>query len=146
MHWQRQFLHPFLLAFDAPTREECTADRPISCTPAAALVSLNDPTFVEAARALASQVLTAGPPEDEARIHWAWRRVLGREANSKEVALLARLLAKHRAEFTVDEGAAEALVSVGISVRPSDVSIPELAAWTSVSRVILNLNETLTRN
>ncbi len=50
VHWQRQFLHPWLLAFDAPTREECTAARPISSTPSAALVLLNDPTFVEAAR------------------------------------------------------------------------------------------------
>ena len=60
VHWQRQFLHPWLLAFDAPTREECTAERPISSTPTAALVLLNDPSFVEAARALARKYETEG--------------------------------------------------------------------------------------
>src|SRR5262249_53421917 len=56
-HWQRQYLLPFLLAFDAPVREECTAQRAVSCTPTAALALLNDPSFVEAARALAARVL-----------------------------------------------------------------------------------------
>ena len=65
VHWQRQFLHPWLLAFDAPTREECTAARPISSTPTAALVLLNDPSFVEAARALAGEILAKAPPGDE---------------------------------------------------------------------------------
>ena len=146
VHWQRQFLHPWLLAFDAPTREECTANRPISSTPAAALVLLNDPTFVEAARGLASRVLSQALQSDEQRIHWAWRQVLGRDANSEEVSLLVRLLHKHRDQFTADPKVAEALVSIGISPRPEDIDAVELAAWTSVSRVLLNLNETITRN
>lgn len=146
VHWQRQFLHPWLLAFDAPTREECTAQRPISSTPTAALVLLNDPSFVEAARVLAAKVLACGATNDEERIRWAWRRVLGREAQSHEAERLSQLLAKHRAEFAVDRPAAEALVSVGISPRAENVDVAELAAWTSVSRVLLNLNETITRN
>ncbi|HJS06382.1 MAG TPA: DUF1553 domain-containing protein, partial [Pirellulales bacterium] len=146
VHWQRQFLHPWLLAFDAPTREECTASRPISSTPAAALVLLNDPTFVEAARGLASRVLSQELQGDEQRLRWAWRQVLGRDANSEEVSLLARLLQNHRDHFAADSHAAEALVSIGISPRPTDIDAVELAAWTSVSRVLLNLNETITRN
>jgi hypothetical protein len=146
VHWQRQFLHPWLLAFDAPTREECTAQRPISSTPTAALVLLNDPSFVEAARALAANILSQKVSDDAARIDWAWRQVLGREAKADEAAVLANLLQKHRAEFAADPGAAEALVSVGISPRPEAANVPELAAWTSVSRVLLNLNETITRN
>ncbi|MCI0332807.1 MAG: PSD1 and planctomycete cytochrome C domain-containing protein [Planctomycetes bacterium] len=147
VHWQRQFLHPALLAFDAPTREECTADRPISSTPTAALVLLNDPSFVEAAKALAAKILTNNDMNDDnQRIHWAWRQVLGREAQSEEAAQLAELLHKHRAEYTADPKAAEALVSVGISAKPKDLNVTDLAAWTSVSRVLLNLNETITRN
>jgi hypothetical protein len=146
MHWQRQFLHPALLAFDAPTREECTADRPISSTPTAALVLLNDPSFVEAARALAAKILANDMSDDNERIHWAWRQVLGRAALSEEAMLLADLLKKHRTQFAADPKSAEALVSVGISERPQVDNIAELAAWTSVSRVLLNLNETITRN
>jgi hypothetical protein len=146
MHWQRQFLHPALLAFDAPTREECTADRPVSSTPTAALVLLNDPSFVEAARALAAKILANDMNDDNERIRWAWRQVMGRSAESEEATLLADLLKKHRAEFTADPKAAEALVSIGISQRPKEASLTELAAWTSVSRVLLNLNETITRN
>jgi hypothetical protein len=84
--------------------------------------------------------------DDHERIHWAWRQVLGRSAESEEAKLLADLLTKHRAEFSSDPKAAEALVSVGISERPKDANLAEVAAWTSVSRVLLNLNETITRN
>jgi hypothetical protein len=146
VHWQRQFLHPMLLAFDAPTREECTADRPISSTPTAALVLLNDPSFIEAARALATKIVDCGSSDDIGCAHWAWRQVLGREAAPEETALLVNLLTKHRAEYTADPKAAKALVSVGISPRPEGANVSELAAWTSVSRVLLNLNETITRN
>jgi hypothetical protein len=146
VHWQRQFLHPWLLAFDAPTREECTASRPISSTPAAALVLLNDPSFVEAARGLASRILAEATGDDEQRVRWAWRQVLGRDAKSEEVALLARLLQNHRGHFAADPAAAQTLVRIGISPRPDEIDAEELAAWTSVSRVLLNLNETITRN
>jgi hypothetical protein len=146
VHWQRQFLHPMLLAFDAPTREECTADRPISSTPTAALVLLNDPSFIEAARALAAKIIASGADDDNTRAHWAWRQVLGREAESEETALLVDMLKEHRAEYLADPKAAEALVSVGISPQPDGENVSELAAWTSVSRVLLNLNETITRN
>jgi hypothetical protein len=146
VHWQRQFLHPWLLAFDAPTREECTADRPISSTPTAALVLLNDPSFVEAARALAARILACDASNDHERVAWAWRQVLGREADATEAQRLGDLLQKHRSQFAADPQAAEALVSIGISPRPENVDVAELAAWTSVSRVLLNLNETITRN
>ena len=146
VHWQRQFLHPWLLAFDAPTREECTAQRPISSTPTAALVLLNDPSFVEAARALAAEALAKAPNDDTERIQWAWRQVLGRTPAPAEAGVLATLLNKHRQEYAADAKAVEAILTVGISPRPEKVDATELAAWTSVSRVLLNLNETITRN
>jgi hypothetical protein len=146
-HWQRQYIHPWLLAFDAPSREECTADRPISNTPNAALVLLNDPSYVEAARALAARILGEKTATDDVqRLHWVWQTVLGRDAAPQEADELARLLAKHRAEYAANRKAAEALLSVGISPKPDGVDAAELAAWTSVSRVLLNLNETITRN
>lgn len=77
VHWQRMFLHPQLLAFDAPTREECTATRMRSNTPKAALVLLNDPTFVEAARKLAERVLTEADTDD-ARLTVLWRQAVSR--------------------------------------------------------------------
>jgi hypothetical protein len=146
VHWQRQFLHPWLLAFDAPTREECTAQRNISNTPSAAFVLLNDPSFVEAARALAARALTEAEGDDRHRVRWAWRAVLARDPRSEEADQLIALLHKHRAYFAADTKAAEALVSVGISKRPEGLDAAELAAWTSVCRVLLNLNETISRN
>lgn len=147
VHWQRQFPHPWLVAFDAPSRTECTADRMPSNTPNAAMVLLNDPSYVEAARALAARALhQQSPQDDHARIQWAWKHVLGRDASAEEAAELRRLLDEHRTQYAADRGAAESLTSVGISPRPADLDVAELAAWTSVSRVLLNLNETITRN
>jgi hypothetical protein len=146
VHWQRQFLHPWLLAFDAPTREECTALRAISNTPSAAMVLLNDPSFVEAARALAARVLTEAKGDDQERLRWAWRTVMGRDAKSEEIEILNELLRKHRDYFASNEQAAESLVSVGISKKATELQPAEHAAWTSVSRALLNLNETIYRN
>ena len=145
-HWQRQFLHPWLQAFDAPTREECTAQRPISNTPSAALVLLNDPSFVEAARVLASRILNAGESTDGGRLEWAWRTVAGRPASIEEVALLQQLLEKHRDYYASHAADAEALLKVGVTPRDEKLDVAELAAWTSVSRALLNLNETISRN
>lgn len=145
VHWQRQFLHPWLVAFDAPTREECTARRPISNTPSAALVLLNDPSFVEAAKALAGRALDE-PGDDGARIAWAWETVLSRQPGPAEVESLATLLSSSREKYAADEQAAEALLAVGLSEPNADASPAEQAAWTTVCRVLLNLNETITRN
>lgn len=145
-HWQRQFLHPWLLAFDAPTREECTAQRPVSNTPSAALVLLNDPSFVEAARVLATRILNSNESTDGGRLEWAWRTVAGRKATIEEVALLQQLLEKHREHYASHAADAEALLKVGITPRDEKLNVAELAAWTSVSRAMLNLNETISRN
>ncbi len=113
VHWQRQFPHPWLVAFDAPSRTECTADRAPSNTPNAAMVLLNDPSYVEAARALAARVLgECSDTGDRERIAWAWRMVLGREATGAEVDELQRLVDEHRTQYAADRAAAEAL-SVG---------------------------------
>jgi hypothetical protein len=146
VHWQRQFLHPWLMAFDAPTREECTAQRPVSNTPTAALVLLNDPSYVEAARALATRALGADCPTDADRAAWTWRLATGRRADAKEIEVLVKLHGAHRQHFRDHEASAADLTSIGMTPRPKDADLPDLAAWTSVCRVLLNLSETITRN
>ena len=145
-YWCRSFLHPALLAFDASTREECTVDRPRSSTPLQALVLLNDPNFVEAARVFADKILHDGGKTDAERFTYAYRRALSRPPTAEEVQILTDLLAKHRQDFAADADAAKKLLSVGDWPQPKDIAPAELAAWTSVARVILNLHETITRN
>ncbi len=144
--WQRSFLHPSLLAFDAPSREECAADRTRSCIPQQALVLLNDPTYVEAARALAARALKEGRAGVPSRLDWIWRQALARKPCADEIAAVRAILEKHLAEYARDPAAAKAVLQVGLVPPPGDVSPAELAAWTSVARIVLNLHETITRN
>jgi hypothetical protein len=143
-YWCRTFLHPSLAAFDAPSREECTNERTRSSTPIQALVLLNDPTYVEAARVFAAAILKEGKTPAE-RIDAAYRRALSRPAKPDEVKVLEGLLEKHLAEFKKDPEGAKKLLAVGIAPSPAS-DAAELAAWTSVARTILNLHEAVTRN
>lgn len=145
VHWQRQFLHPMLKAFDAPRREECTAQRPRSNTPLASLTLLNDPTFVEAARAFAARIL-GGTSDDKGRLDRAFRLAVSRSPDDFEQKLVMQLLAESREQFLTDEAAARALVSTGLAPKDENVSVVEHAAWTTVARAILALGETTTRN
>ncbi len=145
-YWQRSFLHPSLLAFDAPSREECTANRPRSNTPLQALVLLNDPIFVEGARAFAEKAIHEGGNDDESRLVFAYRRALSRLPRSEERAVLLGLIAKHREHYGSHAKEAEEIVRVGERAPAKDIPAVELAAWTSVARAILNLHETITRN
>jgi mono/diheme cytochrome c family protein len=144
VHWQRMFLHPQLLAFDAPNREECTALRMKSNTPKAALVLLNDPTFVEAARKLAEIALhSAG--DDNARIALLWKRAVSRVPDTEELALVRSLLDRERKVYRGDAAAATALLGVGIAPRDESLDPVELAAWTATARAVLNLHEAIAR-
>lgn len=143
-HWQRSLLHPSLLAFDAPSREFCTAKRAVSNTPQAALVLLNDPSFVEAARGLAERVLgEAG--RDEERVERMWRLVVARGPTEGERRVVLGLLGRHREAFASEPEAARALLGVGQPARGGEADAAEVAAWTSVARVVLNLDEAITR-
>jgi hypothetical protein len=144
--WQRSYVHPSMLAFDAPTREECAADRSRSNIPQQALALLNDPTYVEAARVFAARILQEGGREEAGRIRWAWREALGRAPRADELQTIQSLVQKRHAEYTQDRAAAEALIKVGLKPAPASVDPVELAAWTSVARVLLNLHETITRS
>jgi len=137
---------PFMVNFDAPNREQFCARRERSNTPLQALQLMNDVQHVEAARALAARALAAAPSDDAARIDWLFRTVLARSPEGVELALVAEELAAHRGRYAADAEGARRLVSHGESKPPEGVPAEELAAWTLVSNMILNLDETLTRN
>jgi hypothetical protein len=143
-HWQRTFLQPMLANFDAPSREECTALRPVSNTPQQALTLLNDPSFVEAARVLAEKVLKASVKSDEQRLEWAYQRALGRSIKPAEQASLKKFLIAQREHLQSDKDEAVKIEKVGLAPVAQGADAIELGAWTSVCRVVLNLHETIT--
>jgi hypothetical protein len=143
--WQRSYVHPAMLAFDAPTREECAADRVRSNIPQQALVLLNDPQFVEAARAFAARMIQQGGTTPEARIAWAWREATARSPKDSEVEVLRALLDRQLLKLSQEKGAASEILKVGYAPAPRDIPETELIAYTSVARAILNLHETVTR-
>lgn len=146
VHWQRQFLHPMLKAFDAPSREECTAQRPRSNTPIAAMTLLNDPTFIEAARVFAEKVIENGGPSDKAKAIYAFSAATSRQPENYEVDVLLELLNSNRRVFSARTKDAQSLTSTGLAKTATDLNAVELAAWTEVTRALLNLNEVVTRN
>ena len=143
--WQRSFLHPALLAFDAPSREECCAERTRSNIPQQALVLLNDPTYVEAARAFAARILKEGGGSPEERLDWAFQEALQRKPRAEEVKTLMTVLDKNRSIYQADAPAAEAVLKSGQAPVPAPIDKVELAAWMHVARVLLNLHESITR-
>lgn len=143
-HWQRTFLHPMLANFDAPARDECAAARVVSNTPQQALTLLNDPTFVEAARHLAVRIVTAGGADDAARLRTAFALALARAPKPAEVASLTAFLKTQRETYRAAPADADKLLRVGISPPPPGDAI-ELAAWTTLARVLLNSQEVITR-
>lgn len=145
VHWQRQFLHPMLKAFDAPSREECSAGRPQSNTPLSALTLLNDPTFIEAARLFAERILLEGSTTDESRIAFAFRQAVSRRPTAQETSTVLALLNADRLHYQQDSDAARTLLQTGLAIPDPSLLAEELAAWTSVARAILNLNETTIR-
>ena len=144
-HWQRTFLHPSLMAFDAPSREECTADRTVSNTPLQSLALLNDPTYVEAARAFGARILQSSAGQDAARLEFAFQQAFSRDPLEEERRTLLEFLERQRRQFRADPDGAEKLLSVGIWEAPASLDRVELAAWTSVARALFNKHEFITR-
>lgn len=142
--WCRTFLHPSMLAFDAPSREECTAMRSQSNIPQQALVLLNDPIFVEAARGFAARIVSCeGSPEE--RVAWAMRQATARDATQDELALLVALYSQQHERYSASPKEARQLIEVGESPVIDTVDPAELAAWTQVARAILGAYETTSR-
>jgi hypothetical protein len=145
VYWKRSLPHPSMTTFDAPNREICTVSRPRTSTPLQALVLMNDPQYVEAARALAQRVLREGKGDVAARLDYAFRLVVGRTPNTKERALLKRVFEQQLGHFTGNREAAEKLISVGEGPRMPGVEPGVLAAWTAIGNLLLNLDEVITK-
>ncbi|WP_395730991.1 PSD1 and planctomycete cytochrome C domain-containing protein [Prosthecobacter sp.] len=144
--WQRSFTHPSMLAFDAPSREECVAERNRSNIPQQALVLLNDPTYVEAARVFAARMLTECSGDASQRITWAVQQALQRKPSAEELKTLSALFTQQLADYQKEPAAAAALLKTGAAPVAPSLNASELAAWTHVARVLLNLHETITRS
>jgi hypothetical protein len=143
--WCRTFPHPSLVAFDAPSREECTVERVPSNTPLQALVLLNDPIYIEAARVLGERIHRQGGLSVEEQMRWAFRHTLQRDPIPIELELVTRLFQRQLERYQADPSAAQKVVSAGERPVADDLELPELAAATAVARVLLNLHETVTR-
>jgi hypothetical protein len=143
LRWRRRTPYPSFLTFDAPNREFCAAARARTRTPLQSLVLMNDPVYVESARGLAQRVLKESAPDTKARLASMWRLAVTRPATDAELQVLQSTLEKLLLRYQQDPKAAEGLVKVGDLPPPVGVKMPELAAWTGVANVVLNLNETI---
>ena len=143
--WKRTSPPPQMATFDAPDREVCTVRRSRTNTPLQALVLMNDPTYVEASRKFAERVMLkekdAGP-----RLAFAWRLATARAPSDRELAVLQRVLDKQLQTYRADPKAAADLLRVGESARDESLPAPELAAYTIVASMILNVDEVVTKN
>ena len=143
--WKRTVPPAELATFDAPDREKCLSRRAVTNTPLQALALMNDPTFVEAARHLAQRMLREGGRRPEDRVAFGYRRVLARRPSPKETAVLSGVAAKQLAAYTQNESAARGLLAVGESKADEQLPVAELAAWTNVATMIMNLDEAITK-
>ncbi len=143
--WKRTSPPPALITFDSPDREKCSARRLLTNTPLQALVQLNDPTYTEAARALAQRMLTEAPGSTERRIGYGFQLATLRKPSVQEEKVLEGLATKELAEYKHHPESASKLLHVGDSKADPKLNPAELAAWTTVASTILNLDETLTK-
>ncbi|MEZ7919282.1 MAG: DUF1553 domain-containing protein [Akkermansiaceae bacterium] len=144
-YWKRSAPMPNMLIFDAPSREKCVIQRQRTNTPLQALVTLNDPQFVEAGRALAQRLIQSGGDTSK-RIDFGYRLATSRPAETREVEILTALLEEHRTRFLKNPESAKHYLSVGESPRDESIDPIEHASWMVIAQTILNLDESLTRN
>ncbi|MEO0530437.1 MAG: DUF1549 and DUF1553 domain-containing protein, partial [Planctomycetota bacterium] len=143
-HWQRTFLHPMLANFDAPSREDCVAMRTESNSPQQALTLLNDPSMVEAARLWAERLI-AERTSDAERIDRAFLEAVARPPTDAERSSLLGFLQEARRNYANTPDDSARLLAIGVTPPTAVAGPEEVAAWTNVARVILNLHETITR-
>jgi len=145
-YWKRSAPAPAMVIFDAPTREKCTLRRSRTNTPLQALVTLNDPQFVEAARQLAERAIREGGDKLKDRIAHAYRLTTAERPSSEVLTTLKAAYEEELAVFALDEARANALLAVGDSRRDEAIPAPQHAAMTVVASMIMNLDVTVTRN
>jgi hypothetical protein len=143
--WKRTAPPASLSTFDAPDREKCTARRAQTNTPLQALVLLNDPTYIEASRVLAQRAMLEGGKDPAARIAYAFRLATARRPSKNEIKVLRALFDGRLDAYRHDRPGALKLLAVGESPRNRALEVAELAAYTTVTSVIFNLDETVTK-
>ena len=144
--WRRTTPYPSMQAFDAPSREQCTVRRIHTSTPIQAFVTLNDPVYVEAAQALARRIAKEGGGSVEERAKWALELCLARPAAAGQVKLVVDLYTREVEHYRSDNAAATAMATEPLGPLPEGANPAELAAWTVVSNVLLNLDGVLTKS
>ena len=143
--WRRSNPHPAMTTFDAPSREFCVLKRSRSNTPLQALNILNDPVYVEAAQALARRIAGSGPTDLKGRVTYAFRLCLARLPNAREVERVIDLYQTELANFRMNRQAAEKMATSQLGMPADDSDLSELAAWTVIANVLLNLDEMITK-
>ena len=144
-YWKRTVPPPAMVSLDAPNRELCVMRRASTNTPLQALVLLNDPQFVEASRALAERVILDGPEGTDERIRYAFEIATARLPSEQELQILHSAYQRALKDFQDNPTRAEEYLHVGESLRNETINLLEHAAWTSVTSLILNLSETITK-
>jgi hypothetical protein len=142
---RRNAPYPSLTTFDAPERTYCNVRRLRTNTPLQALVTLNDPVFVEAAQSLARRIVTQGGSSLEARVGYSFRLCLTRPPSERETRRLMELFEKAQQQYSADPAKATAMATKPLGPAPKEMNVVELAAWTVVANVLLNLDETLAK-
>lgn len=143
--WRRSIPYPSMAAFDAPTRNVCTIRRVPTNTPLQALVTLNDPVYVEAAQRFARRVMGHSGNDFSAQIAFAFRVCLSRPAEPAETLRLKQLHAQLLVRYAADLELAKQMATSLTGAAPKEIPIPELATWTVICNVLLNLDEALTK-
>ena len=144
--WKRTVPHPSSVVFDATDRTTCVARRNPTNTPLQALVTLNDVQYVEAARALAQRMMLEGGSQLDQRVQFGWRLATARKANSAELALLKKEFNYRLNEYKKNPALAKERLTVGDSAQVASLDKNELASYMAVAQLLLNLDETITRN
>jgi hypothetical protein len=145
-YWKRSSPPPAMVIFDAPNRETCVIQRPITNTPLQALAAMNDIQMIEASRHLAERVLKEGGENEEAKASWAFELATARKPESGELVELLDVYEAGLKKFGTDQEKATTLLSAGDSGRDASLPADQHAAWTVVASLLLNLDEVMTRN
>jgi hypothetical protein len=143
--WQRSIPYPSMDTFDAPSREVCTVRRIRTNTPLQALVTLNDPVYIEAAQGLARRIVAEGGATMPERLAFAFRLCVTRPPSAAETSVLTATWDRAVAQYRQQPDAARAMATDPLGPLPEGADAAELAAWTVLANVLLNLDETLAR-
>lgn len=142
--WRRTTTPPNMTLFDTSTREVCSTRRMTTNTPLQALVMLNDPQFVEAARKLGERIMKEGGATDETRTKWAYRHVIGSPLSSEQLPILLELITEQRGFFASKSSNADAFLKIGDSPADPSLDKTELATFAALAQALLNLDANIT--